>query len=47
MAIYLAKFIYGLLPLEQHHKIEKKEKNWLGGEFIGATKTEPKKFSTI
>jgi hypothetical protein len=48
MAIYLAKFIYGLSPLEQHHKIEKKkEKNWLGGEFIGATKTEPKKFSTI
>ncbi len=28
-------------------KLKKKKKNWLGGEFIGATKTEPKKFSTI
>jgi hypothetical protein len=31
MAIYLAKFIYGLLPLEQHHKIEKKKEKLAWG----------------
>jgi hypothetical protein len=31
MAIYLAKFIYGLLPLEQHHKIEKRKEKLAWG----------------
>jgi hypothetical protein len=31
MAICLAKFIYGLLPLEQHHKIEKRKEKLAWG----------------
>ncbi len=45
MAIYLAKFIYGPLPLEQHHKIEKKKKKLAWGVYWGY-KNEPKKIGT-